>query len=143
VLRPNTEFPIDRAELELAWRSLTTADADLPAIADYTVIVGRVGERPELIRASNRPFRVRTTMGPLNIDVRMEAWLPTDTIRRSGFGHVVANRTHVLAIDRGISLVLLTPSGQPVLTEYRSGLFAPVPRWAFGTGDAASAPCYR
>jgi len=94
-------------------------------------------------RAGNRPFRAATALGPLTIDVRMESWLPTDTIRRSGFGHIVVNRQHVLAIDRGISLVVLAASGTPLLTEYRSGLFAPVRRWVVTRGNTVAAPCYR
>ena len=73
----------------------------------------------------------------------MESWLPTDTIRRSGFGHIIANRRHVLALDRGISFVALADSGSPALTEYRSGLFAPIPRWVVTRGDTLPAPCYR
>ena len=142
VLRPDREFPIDPAEFQLAWRALT-GDAGLPPTQDYAVFVGRVGERPVFTRAVNRPFRVATALGPLAIDVRMESWLPTDTIRRSGFGHIVVNRRHVLAIDRGISLVALSASGTPILTEYRSGLFAPVRRWVVARGDTVAAPCYR
>ena len=84
-----------------------------------------------------------TAIGSLKLDVRMESWLPTDTIRRSGFGHIIVNRRHVLAIDRGISLVALAGSGTPLLTEYRSGLFAPVRRWVVNRGDSVAAPCYR
>jgi hypothetical protein len=142
VLRPDSEFPMDRTELQLAWTELT-GDAELPPLQDYNVFIGRVGERPLLIRASNRPFRVGTTLGQLQIDARMESWLPTDTIRRSGFGHIIANRRHVLALDRGISLVALAASGGPLLTEYRSGLFAPIPRWVVTRGDTLPAPCYR
>jgi hypothetical protein len=142
VLRPDSEFPIDRTEPQLGWTALT-GDVELPPLQDYNVFIGRVGQRPVLIRASNHPFRVSTTLGQLEIDVRMESWLPTDTIRRSGFGHIIANRRHVLALDRGISLVALAASGAPVLTEYRSGLFAPMPRWVVNRGETLPAPCYR
>jgi hypothetical protein len=142
MLRPDREFPIDPAELQLAWTALT-GDAGLPSTQDYSVFVGRVSERPQLIRASNRPFRAITTLGPLKIDVRMESWLPTDTIRRSGFGHIIANRRHVLALDRGLSLVALATSGVPLLTAYRFGLFAPVRRSVVNRGDTVAAPCYR
>ena len=142
VLRPYRELPIDRVELERAWKVLA-GDTPLPVIEDYTIIMGRIGERPHFIRSSQRPFRATTALGGLNIDVRMESWLPTDTIRRSGFGHVIVNRRHMLAIDRGVSLVVLGSSGPPVLTAHRAGLFAPVQRWVFGTGDTVNAPCYR
>ena len=142
VLRPDREFPVDREELQRAWTALT-GEPGLPPTQDYSVFVGRVGERPQLIRASNRPFRAITAIGPLQIDVRMESWLPTDTIRRSGFGHIIVNRRHVLALDRGLSLVALAGSGTPLLTEYRFGLFAPVRRLVVNRGDTAAAPCYR
>ena len=64
----------------------------------------------------------------MRLDVRMESWLPADTIRRAGFGHVVANRRHVLTLERGVSLVLLGPDGRLRGTHYASGLFAPLPR---------------
>ncbi len=142
VLRPYRELPIDRAELEQAWEALA-GDTPLPTIEDYTIVAGRIGERPHFIRSGQRPFRATTTLGELNIDVRMESWLPTDTIRRSGFGHVIVNRRHILGIDRGISLVVLGSSGSLLLTEHRAGLFAPVQRWVFGAGDTVPAPCYR
>jgi hypothetical protein len=142
VLRPDHEFPIDRTEFQLAWTALT-GDPGVPATKDYTVFIGRAGERPLLVHAGDRPFRTVTAVGSVELDVRMESWLPTDTIRRSGFGHIIANRRHVLAIDRGISLVALAGSGAPLLTEYRSGLFAPVRRSVVNRGDSLAAPCYR
>jgi hypothetical protein len=68
---------------------------------------------------------VKLTLGPLDVDVRMESWLPTDTIRRAGFGHVVVNRRHALTIERGISFRTLEPDGQAL---YESGIFAPIPQ---------------
>ena len=35
----------------------------------------------------------------------MESWLAADTIRRMGFGQVIAARHHTLIIERGVSLV--------------------------------------
>jgi hypothetical protein len=142
VLRPYRELPIDRVELERAWKILA-GDTPLPVIEDYTIVVGQIGEPPHFIRSNQRPFRATTALGGLNIDVRMESWLPTDTIRRSGFGHVIVNRRHMLAIDRGVSLVVVGSSGPPLLTEHRAGLFAPVQRWVFGADDTVNAPCYR
>ena len=42
-----------------------------------------------LVESQDRPYRVRVTIEPFDFDVRMESWLPTDTIRRAGFGHVI------------------------------------------------------
>ena len=58
----------------------------------------------------------------------MESWLPPDTMRRAGFGHVIANRTHVLTLERGVSVVTLGASGRVVQATYASGLFAPLRR---------------
>lgn len=142
VLRPYREFPIDRDEVESAWKVLA-GDAALPPLDDYTIIVGQIGEPPHLIRSNRRPFRAKTALGGLDLDLRMESWLPTDTIRRSGFGHVVANRHHLLALDRGLSLVVLGAAATPVLTAYRYGLFAPMERWVSGLGDTLPPSCYR
>ena len=38
------------------------------------------------------------------LHVRMDSWLPDDTFRRGGFGHVLRGREHVLIVERGISL---------------------------------------
>ena len=77
------------------------------------------------MESQDRPYRVRTRLEPYDVDVRMESWLPTDTIRRAGFGHVVVNRQHTLTLERGLGFVALGPGGGPI---YGSGLFAPVPR---------------
>ncbi|MND00367.1 hypothetical protein D3C83_189530 [compost metagenome] len=55
----------------------------------------------------------------------MESWLPTDTIRRAGFGHVVVNHRHELTLERGISFRALGSEGEPL---YESGIFAPIPQ---------------
>lgn len=143
ILRPDGEYPIDRLELETIWGHLTRRRDPLPPPESYTVAIGRIGEPPHVIRASARPFRLETQVGPLTFDVRMESWLPTDTIRRSGFGHVIVNRRHALTLERGISLLAISDQGLPLLTEYRAGLFAPIPRFVSGYRDTLPLPCYR
>jgi hypothetical protein len=59
----------------------------------------------------------------------MESWLPADTMRRAGFGHVIANRRHALILERGVSFVALHPDGRPLAAAYASGLFAPLQRY--------------
>lgn len=132
ILRPYKEFPLSRPELAAAWSALTGGSEDLPALRDYTVVVGRVGERPILVEAGDRPYRVHTRVGSLDFDIRMESWLPTDTIRRAGFGQVVVNHRHFLTLDRGISLAVVGASGAPNPVVYRSGIFAPIPRLLLG-----------
>jgi hypothetical protein len=92
-------------------------------------MVGRAGERPAAVRGESRPFRLRMSVSDMSLDVRMESWLPPDTMRRAGFGHVVVNRRHVLTLERGVSLVAIGEKGQTRLAGYASGLYAPEPRF--------------
>jgi hypothetical protein len=124
VLRSDQEFSLNTLGLARAWEWLAPS-VTTPTLRHYTVMVGRVGERPALVESQDRPYRVRVRLDPFDIDVRMESWLPTDTIRRAGFGHVIVNRTHTLTLERGLSFVALGPNGGPI---YGSGLFAPIPR---------------
>jgi hypothetical protein len=54
----------------------------------------------------------------------MDAWLPFDTFRRAGFGHVLRGRQHVMIIERGANLVWFDRSGTPSQPFYRASLFA-------------------
>jgi len=128
LLRPYPDLPFDAAELDGAVAGLTGGTATLPHDGVYTIMVGRVGARPLLLRSERRPFRTAVSIGDVTLDVRMESWLPPDTMRRAGFGHVIANRTHVLTLERGVSVVTLTPAGHVVQATYASGLFAPLRR---------------
>jgi hypothetical protein len=123
ILRSDLEFSLDTTGFTHAWDWLAPGVMP-PTFRHYTVVVGRVGERPVLVESQDRPYRVRTRLEPYAFDVRMESWLPTDTIRRAGFGHVVIDRRHTLTLERGISFVALGPGGGPF---YGSGLFAPIP----------------
>jgi len=128
VLRSDREFSLNTAGLARAWEWLAPEET-APDPRHYTVMVGRVGERPVLIESQDRPYRVRARLDPFDIDVRMESWLPTDTIRRAGFGHVIVNRQHTLTLERGISFSALGPgTAAPI---YGSGLFAPIPKHVF------------
>ena len=124
VLRADQEFELDTAGFVGAWTVLAPGVVP-PPLRDYTAVVGRVGEKPVLIESQNRPYRVRLRVESYDFDVRMESWLPTDTIRRAGFGHVIVNRQHALTLERGLSFVALGPGGGPF---YSSGLFAPLTR---------------
>ncbi|HEV3217907.1 MAG TPA: DUF2723 domain-containing protein [Vicinamibacterales bacterium] len=129
ILRPYKEYPIDESGLAAAWTTLTgRADPALPVLGAYGIVVGRVGQPPVLVETRDRPFRTHARIDVADFDIRMESWLPADTIRRAGFGHVIVNRTHVLALDRGVSVVALGPAGEPALVAYRSGTFANIPR---------------
>jgi hypothetical protein len=128
LLAPYRDLPFDAEELADAARRLTAGAATLTDGPSYQVLAGRVGQSPVLVRREMQPFRAAVPVGGVRLDVRMESWLPADTIRRAGFGHVVANRRHVLTLERGVSLVLLGPDGRLRGVHYGSGLFAPLPR---------------
>jgi Protein of unknown function (DUF2723) len=123
-LRTDQEFSANaKIEFAAAWEWLAPGSTP-PALGHYTAIVGRVGERPVLLESQERPYRGSVRLDPYVFDIRMESWLPTDTIRRAGFGHVVVNRRHALTLERGLSFVALGPGGGPI---YGSALFAPIP----------------
>ena len=129
VLAPYPDLVFDADELGNASRLLTGNTTTLGKEPSYTVIAGRVGERPSLVRKLDVPWRERVTIDSVTLDVRMESWIPADTIRRAGFGQVIAGRRHVLTLERGVSFVAVSPSGEPALATYASSLYAPLPRY--------------
>jgi hypothetical protein len=129
MLRPDTEFPVDRTDLARSLSLLTGGRLAAFPDADYGAVVGVLGEQPIKIESGSRPFRASVTVGGVPVEVRMESWLAFDTIRRMGFGHVVASRRHALIVERGISFVALDASGQPTRTVYAGGLFEPQRRY--------------
>jgi hypothetical protein len=130
LLTPAREFEIDRQDLARAIERLTGGSAAAPFGGEqYTAMVGRVGNTPVFMHSSNLPFRERLVVDGLAIDIRMESWLAFDTIRRMGFGHVVANRHHSLIVERGISFAALDDDGRPTVTAYAAGIFEPQPRY--------------
>ncbi len=140
LLKAYRDVPLDADELAAVVAALTAHTASLPTDGVYTIMIGRAGERPMVIRSEPHPFRLRMALSGLDLDVRMESWLPPDTIRRAGFGHVVVNRRHVFTLERGVSIVALGGNGQTRLAGYASGLYAPEPRFRIratpGTGKA-------
>jgi hypothetical protein len=126
VLTPVSSTTVDREALARA--AMRLALTRLPA-ARYVVVAGRAGSPPTLIHASDRPFRVSTRLDALELDIRIESWLPFDTMRRAGFGHVIANGRHAVTIERGVTFATLEDGGRPGTIHYAGGSFAPVPRF--------------
>jgi hypothetical protein len=127
-IEPYPEAPVNRDDVAAAVRRLGVGPAGLP-VGRFVVIAGRVGESPTTQRAADRPFRLRGHLDGRALDIRFECWLPADTIRRMGFGHVIVDRRHVLALDRGVSFVALAPDGTARLTAWAGGLFSPQARY--------------
>ena len=76
-----------------------------------------------------QPVRTVAVVDRTPVEVRMESWLAADTIRRMGFGHVIAGRRHTLIVERGVSLVAFDEGGLAIRTLYAAGIFAPQPRY--------------
>jgi hypothetical protein len=128
VLRPSRDLALDRAELARLLESLAGSPLALPE-ADYAAFAGVTGRPPQVAVQSTRPFRQRLRIAETAVDIRMESWLTSDTIRRMGFGHVVAARQHTLIVERGVSFVAFDASGRPLRSAYASNIFAPQPRY--------------
>jgi hypothetical protein len=120
------ETPLDPGEMRAMAAALGVPD--LPDTR-YGVVAGRLGDRPVLRQGAAVPFRTAADLGGHRLDVRVECWLPADTIRRMGFGHVIVDRHHVLTLDRGASFVALAGDGTPRMAGWSGGLFTPQPRY--------------
>jgi hypothetical protein len=131
LLAPYRDLPFDKDELDAAARRLTGGAATLEPGAAFQVLAGRVGEAPALSRRDDTPFRRRITIDGRALDIRMESWLPADTIRRAGFGHVVLDGRHALTLERGVSALVIAPD-DTARWAYASGLFAPLGRDVVG-----------
>lgn len=128
VLKPSRDLTVNRTDVGAGLRALTGGTTDLPT-SDYVAIAGVAGEPATLVAAFDSPFRTRATIAGAAVEIRMESWLAFDTIRRMGFGHVVANRRHTLIVERGVSFVAFDAGGAPIHTAYRANIFAPQPRF--------------
>jgi hypothetical protein len=64
----------------------------------------------------------------------MDSWLPSDTIRRMGFGHVIAAHQHTLIVERGVSFAAFGENGRAVRTAYASNIYAPQARYLIDIG---------
>jgi len=128
VLTPPRVIGFHPEELTAALRSLTGNDSAASGTA-FEVFAGVAGESLQYHRASNRPFTDRVQLLDESLTVRMDSWLPSDTFRRAGFGHVLRGREHVMIIERGISLVWFGPAGVRSQPFYWAGLYAVQPRF--------------
>jgi hypothetical protein len=100
-------------------------------------VAGITGQAPDVVAAGDHPFRRKLAVGGVSVEIRMESWLASDTIRRMGFGHVVAGRRHTLIVERGISFAAFDTAGRAVQTVYASNIYAPQARYLIDTGPPA------
>ena len=138
VLTPPRDERLDTADLEAAIAALTGGAALERRPDHFELIAGRAGEPPQVYRSSPRPFTEHFRLdgraaGAQRVDsgftVRMDSWLPSDTFRRPGFGHVLRGRAHVQILERGVNLVWVQPDGRVAPPIYAASLFAPQPRF--------------
>jgi hypothetical protein len=129
LLKPSPEYPLDSRELDGALAQLTGQSLRSIAVDRYAAVAGRAGMPPDLVVAATRPFRKQVTLDGVDVDVRMESWLDFDTIRRMGFGQVVAARHHTLIVERGVSFAAFDERGQAIRMGYAASLFAPEARY--------------
>jgi hypothetical protein len=129
VLQPSREFPLNADDLRDALLALSGGHLNALDDSGYAAVAGAIGEAPELHITRTQPFRASATVGDVDVHVRMDAWLAFDTIRRMGFGHVIANRRHTLIVERGISFVAFDEEGRPVRTAYFAGIYEPAVRY--------------
>ena len=129
VLTPPREERLAPEALAGALDSLTGGKAPPPAALAYELYAGVAGEPAQVHRSSNRPFTERFQMFDERFTVRMDSWLPSDTFRRAGFGHVLRRRDHVMILERGVNLVWLSRNGLPSPPYYAASLFALQPRY--------------
>ena len=95
----------------------------------YQLIAGLTGEAPIVARAEDSPFRMNFRLLGDRFTVRMESWLPSDTFRRAGFGHVLRGREHVLTLERGVSLVWFDRNARPSNPIYAASVYSPGHRY--------------
>ena len=129
VLRPSGDLSLDALELSSALAALTAGHATHMPAGDYAVIAGIAGHAPDLLAGADRPFRRELTLRNVDVEVRMESWLESDTIRRMGFGHVVAAHRHTLIVERGVSFAAFDEQGRATRTAYAANIFAPQARY--------------
>jgi hypothetical protein len=95
----------------------------------YQLMAGLVGDTPVVSRADDSPFRMNFRLLDDPFTVRMESWLPSDTFRRAGFGHVLRGRQHVLTLERGVSLVWFDRNASPSNPIYAASVYSPGHRY--------------
>jgi hypothetical protein len=132
VLKQSRDLPVDRAGIEAALAILAPGAGPLPA-GDYVAVAGVAGHAPLLVAAADRPFSRTIDVDGTTVAVRMESWLASDTIRRMGFGHVIAGRRHTLIVERGVSFAAFDAAGVPLITSYFSSIFSLPQRYVIRT----------
>ena len=137
VLTPPREEHLDPAAFADVLATLTHGHARPPTNGAYQLMAGVSGEAPLLTRSAERPFRADFRLLDDPFTVRMESWLPFDTFRRAGFGHLLRGREHVLILERGVNFVWFDRAARPSPPIYAASLYAPGPRYRISSVSPA------
>lgn len=129
VLPPTRDQAFDPDGLDAAIRTLTGGSVAAALESRYEILLGRAGEKPLVHRAEARPFSQTVRLPEGEVHIRLDGWIPTETFRRAGFGHVFLDRRPVLTIERGISLAAL---GREAV--YEAGVYTLQPRFRIPAG---------
>jgi hypothetical protein len=127
VLKPTRELAVDEDDLRATVRFLTGGRVDTLGSGDYAAIGGLIGSAPALHVTGMHPFTRTATLDGVGVTVRMDSWLPFDTFRRMGFGHVIAAGRHTMILERGVNLVAFGGDGRPRQRAYAAGIYAREP----------------
>lgn len=136
LLKPTPDETLDAADLQAALDTLTRRHAPAPSGENFELIAGLSGDAPSVVESSDHPFRTSFRILDEPFTVRLESWLPFDTFRRAGFGHVLRGHRRVQILERGVNLVWLNRDGDAAPPVYAAGLYESQPRYVI----AASAP---
>ncbi|HEY3158930.1 MAG TPA: DUF2723 domain-containing protein [Vicinamibacterales bacterium] len=129
ILTPPREERLDPELVRAALDRLTHGHVPSWSTGPYQLIAGIAGEAPAMTRSAEYPFRQDFRLLDDPFTVRMESWLPSDTFRRAGFGHVIRGREHVQILERGVNLVWFDRNARPSEPIYAASLYAPGGRY--------------
>ena len=136
LLTPPPEERLDESDLAAAVRTLTGGHLPSRTPGRFELIAGIRGERPSVYRSADRPFTMSFRILEEPFTVRLDSWLPFDTFRRPGFGHVLRGRDHVQIVERGVNVLWIGRDGRPAPPVYAASLFAPEARYRLIGGIA-------
>lgn len=125
LLAPTRDEALDAEEVADTFSALTGDRVRPLRNGVYEILLGRAGQAPVLHRSESRPFRQHVWLPEGPVEIRMDGWVPFETFRRGGFGHVLLDRRSVLIVERGVSLATFDRRD----AFYTAGVYALHPRF--------------
>jgi hypothetical protein len=136
LLTPPPEEQLDEKDFAATLHTITGGHVPSRTPARFELIAGIRGARPSVYRSADHPFAMSFRLLEETLTVRLDSWLPFDTFRRPGFGHVLRGREHVQILERGVNVVWIGRDGRPAPPVYAASLFAPEARYRLVGGVA-------